>query len=234
MKKRRKSYLKTGSAYVGNGRIVTILVYGELWETETVDGIYVQRIGLSRDGKRIMERGSGSIGVLGTPYSKTKYFNMGWAICSPDDEYNEEIGIEIAKSRFLKSPLSTQSGTFLTNDMIDAILDNEIRFMQNNLSKFYHPKDEEKATEFHGGDIVIKNIGQKELDEKGYESYFDMALVKKDNGETVEVTNEVTYAKGKDGSIFRRIDSGTNIVVSKKDVRLASEEEIKELYKVWK
>ena len=234
MKKRRKSYLKTGSAYAGNGRIVTILVYGELWETETVDGIYVQRIGLSRDGKRIIERGSGSVGVLGAPYSKTKYFNMGWAICSPDDEYNEEIGIEIAKSRFLKSPLSTQSGTFLTNDMIDAILDNEIRFMQNNLSKFYHPKDEEKATEFHGGDIVIKNIEQKELDEKGYESYFDMGLVKKDNGETIEVTNEVIYAKCKDGSIFRRIDSGTNIVVSKKDVRLASEEEIKELYKAWK
>lgn len=170
MKKRRKTYLKTGHAYVGNGRNATILVYGELWETETVDGIFVQRVGLSRDGKRIIECGSSSVGVLGAPYAKTKYFNMGWAICSPDDEYNEEIGIKIAKSRFLKSPLSTQSGTFLTNDMIDAILENEIRFIQNNLSKFYHPKDEENTITFHAGDLVIKNIAQKELDEKGCES----------------------------------------------------------------
>ena len=234
MKKRRKSYLKTGTTYVGNGRIATILVYGELWETETVDGIFVQRVGLSRDGKRIIECGSGSVGVLGAPYAKTKYFNMGWAICSPDDEYNEETGIKIAKSRFLKSPLSTQSGTFLTNDMIDAILENEIRFIQNNLSKFYHPKDEENTIEFHTGDFVIKNIGQKELDEKGCESYFDIGLVRKDNGETVELSNRTTYVKYKDGSIFKRIDSGSNIVVNKKDVRLASEEEIKELYKVLK
>ena len=234
MKKRRKTYLKTGTTYVGNGRIVTILVYGELWETETVDGIYVQRVGLSRDGKRIIESGNGSVGVLGSPYSKTKYFNMGWAICSPDDEYNEEIGIKIAKSRFLKSPLSTQSGTFLTNDMIDAILDNEIRFIQNNINKFYHPKDEEKATEFYKGDLVIKNITQEELDEKGYESYLNMGTVRKDNGETVELESVMVYAKFKDGSIFKRIDSGTNIVVSKKDLRIAREEEIKELYKVWK
>lgn len=234
MKKRRKTYLKTGHAYVGNGRNATILVYGELWETETVDGIFVQRVGLSRDGKRIIECGSGSVGVLGAPYAKTKYFNMGWAICSPDDEYNEEIGIKIAKSRFLKSPLSTQSGTFLTNDMIDAILDNEIRFIQNNLNKFYHPKDEEKATEFYKGDLVIKNITQKELDEKGYESYLNMGTVRKDNGETVELESVMVYAKRKDGSVFKRIDSGTNIVVSKKDLRIAKEEEIKELYKMWK
>ena len=234
MKKRRKTYLKTGHAYVGNGRNATILVYGELWETETVDGIFVQRVGLSRDGKRIIECGSSSVGVLGAPYAKTKYFNMGWAICSPDDEYNEEIGIKIAKSRFLKSPLSTQSGTFLTNDMIDAILDNEIRFIQNNINKFYHPKDEEKATEFYKGDLVIKNITQEELDEKGYESYLNMGTVRKDNGETVELESVMVYAKFKDGSIFKRIDSGTNIVVSKKDLRIAREEEIKELYKVWK
>lgn len=234
MKKRRKTYLKTGHAYVGNGRNATILVYGELWETETVDGIFVQRVGLSRDGKRIIECGSGSVGVLGAPYAKTKYFNMGWAICSPDDEYNEETGIKIAKSRFLKSPLSTQSGTFLTNDMIDAILDNEIRFIQNNLNKFYHPKDEENTIKFQAGDFVIKNVTQEELDEKGYESYLNMGTVRKDNGETVELSNETTYAKFKDGSIFKRIDSGANIVVSKKDVRLANEEEIKELYKVWK
>lgn len=234
MKKRRKTYLKTGHAYVGNGRNATILVYGELWETETVDGIFVQRVGLSRDGKRIIECGSGSVGVLGAPYAKTKYFNMGWAICSPDDEYNEETGIKIAKSRFLKSPLSTQSGTFLTNDMIDAILDNEIRFIQNNLSKFYHPKDEENTITFHAGDLVIKNITQKELDEKGCESYLNMGTVRKDNGETVELSNETTYTKFKDGSIFKRIDSGANIVVSKKDVRLANEDEIRELYKVLK
>lgn len=234
MKKRRKTYLKTGHAYVGNGRNATILVYGELWETETVDGIFVQRVGLSRDGKRIIECGSSSVGVLGAPYAKTKYFNMGWAICSPDDEYNEEIGIKIAKSRFLKSPLSTQSGTFLTNDMIDAILENEIRFIQNNLNKFYHPKDEENAIKFQAGDFVIKNITQEELDEKGYESYLNMGTVRKDNGETVELESVMVYAKFKDGSIFKRIDSGTNIVVSKKDLRIAREEEIKELYKVWK
>ena len=118
--------------------------------------------------------------------------------------------------------------------MIDAILENEIRFIQNNLSKFYHPKDEENTIEFHTGDFVIKNIGQKELDEKGCESYFDIGLVRKDNGETVELSNRTTYVKYKDGSIFKRIDSGSNIVVNKKDVRLASEEEIKELYKVLK
>ena len=61
-----------------------------------------------------------------------------------------------------------------------------------------------------------------------------MGTVRKYNGETVELESAMVYAKFKDGSIFKRIDSGTNIVISKKDLRIAREEEIKELYKVWK
>jgi hypothetical protein len=104
-----------------------------------VDGVAVIQCKYSRDGQRAIsfdpERGAVNI-ITGTPHLKTKSFNMGWAICSPDDKFDEEYGIELCKKRFHRKPLTTQSGTFLTHDMIRAIMKNEADYIEKHFDEY--------------------------------------------------------------------------------------------------
>lgn len=136
--KKTKSY-QLVSAKVNGG--YTIMVYGELTEDTTVSGYVITPVEFSRNGERVMEVSAENVKSLltGKPYAKTKKFNMGWAVCSPLDVFSEEKGIEICKSRFHSSPLTTQSGTFLTNDMIYAILRNEIEYIKSHWDEFVPP-----------------------------------------------------------------------------------------------
>lgn len=136
MKKSLKTFKTTG---MYNG--YTILIYGELWEEGYIDGMILQRAKFSKDGRKIMDLSMDHEGILLTrPYTRTRYFNMGYAICSPEDKYNEAAGIEICKRRFRKSPLKTETGLFLTKDMIHAIMCNEIDYIINHWDKFVHSK----------------------------------------------------------------------------------------------
>lgn len=140
MKKRRKSYVGTKKkTIVVEGKPVeaTILVYGELYEDGIIPGVRVQTVGLSRDGQRVLEEGDEVIGISGDIYARTKFFNMGWSICSPQDKFDVNVGISLAKKRFAKYPMYTQSGHFLTDDMIDSIINNELNFIHDHFGKFY-------------------------------------------------------------------------------------------------
>lgn len=127
----------------------TIMIYGELWQSTEVDGVAVIQCKYSRDGQRVLsfdpERGAINI-ITGSPHLKTKSFNMGWAICSPDDKFDEEYGIELCKKRFHRKPLTTQSGTFLTHDMICAIMKNEAEYIEKHFDE-YVPKVKNCANE---------------------------------------------------------------------------------------
>ena len=116
----------------------TVVVYGELWEDGKIDGVAVFPCKFTRDGKTVMEydmKNSTSL-WLKKPYARTKHFNMGWAICSPNDEFDLEKGIELCKKRFQKHDMATQCGKFLTESMIYAILGNEIRYIENHWKKY--------------------------------------------------------------------------------------------------
>ena len=58
---------------------------------------------------------------------------MGFAICNSSDTFNINTGIKVAKKRFAKSPMTTQNGNFLTEDMLKAIVDNELNYILNNI-----------------------------------------------------------------------------------------------------
>ena len=142
MKKSVKNFKLTEN-YKGH----TILVYGELWEEGYVDGIVIKRAKFSKDGRKVMDESVSSEEILlNRPYTRTRYFNMGWAICTPDDKYDEQYGIELCKRRFRKSPLKTETGLFLTKDMVHALLRNEIHYIENNWKKFA-PKSKEVDVE---------------------------------------------------------------------------------------
>ena len=132
MKKTVKNFMLTDK-YHGH----TIMVYGELWEEGYIDGVVITRAKFSKDGKRVMDASTTSEDILlNRPYTRTRYFNMGWAICSPDDKFDKSVGIELCKKRFRKSPLRTETGLFLTKDMVMALIRNEIRYIKIHWAKF--------------------------------------------------------------------------------------------------
>lgn len=116
-----------------------VFIYGELQQSTEVDGLAIVQGKYSRDGGRLLSLNPGHkiINITtGVPHLKTKSFNMGWAICSPDDEFDEEYGIELCKKRFHRKPLTTQSGTFLTHDMICAIMENEAKYIEKHFDEY--------------------------------------------------------------------------------------------------
>lgn len=162
-----KKSLKTFSS-VDKYNGYTILIYGELWEEGYIDGMIVQRAKFSKDGRKVMDLSMDHEGILlNRPYTRTRYFNMGWAICSPEDKFDENIGIEICKRRFRKSPLRTETGLFLTKDMVQALIENEIKYIKSHWSKFVHPTDKAENTVMKAfkafADSVSKKKGESDI-----------------------------------------------------------------------
>lgn len=231
MKKRKKNYVLTQKVDTPEGAAI-VLVYGELWEDGFVDGLRIQRVGLSRDGGRILAHGPEMLSTLSVPYARTKFFNLGWAICSPEDHYDEALGIHLAKRRFSMSPLSTQSGNLLTDDMNLAILQNELDFIVNNFNKFYRRTgssvNEEEKVEFVEDDYVLATTEAPE----GAEEYYKLGRVEKTVGDDeLKLFWVVEVAKSKDGVSTRSYRTGDNIVVKKCDFRKATEKELDEINK---
>ena len=140
MKKKTKTYFRKRSVTF-YGKQYLVQVYGELFEDGSVNGLCVLPVHLTRDGKQILgtDIRNSSLFTLGRPYARTKSFNMGWAILTPEDTFDEKVGIELCKKRFSVSPIYTQSGNFLTDDMINAIMENELNFIAKNFHKFFTP-----------------------------------------------------------------------------------------------
>lgn len=114
-----------------------ILVYGEVWEEGYIDGIVLKRAKYTRDGREVLDVSKNDESILLTrPYTRTRLFNMGWAICNPADKFDEERGIELCKKRFRKTPLKAETGLFLTKDMCRAIVHNEVEYIKAHWDKF--------------------------------------------------------------------------------------------------
>jgi len=115
MSKSKKCYSVYKEFVDAKGEKHTVLVYGELrLEHLNVRGRKVQ----------------------------LKCLNFGHAICSHNDEFNEEVGVKLAKKRFYCDPMCTFNHNFLNEDMVQAILNNEVDYIVNHLDK-YLPKRKE-------------------------------------------------------------------------------------------
>lgn len=80
-------------------------------------------------------------GKLDTIYKerKGKKLNIGYSIYNPSDEYDEKIGISIAKKRSHTKPFAYMSSEFsgeFNKETIEAIMDVKAKYIIDNLDKF--------------------------------------------------------------------------------------------------
>ena len=152
-----KGYTVTKDVADANGNVYKILVYGEVTEVKALDGIEVRRVRFRHGDKKVVDTGDSLFYALGDNCSPSKALNFGWAICNPNDVYDEAKGIEIAKSRFSKSPLTTQDCRFLKEDMVLAILNQTADYVEENEFKAAlqkHEAEKKFFDNFHNGEIV--------------------------------------------------------------------------------
>lgn len=133
MNKKVKSYYHYESVTSGDGSSHTVLVYGEVSEDKFISGF--APVTFTRKGRIIKSVGEPVI-VNSEFRSPVKKFNMGFAICNSSDTFDVNTGIKVAKKRFAKSPMTTQNSSFLTEDMLKAIVDNELNYILNNIDHF--------------------------------------------------------------------------------------------------
>lgn len=73
--------------------------------------------------------------------TKIKTLSIGHAIQNPSDEYNKEIGINLATKRALSKKyrlgyIQTEDLRMLSDSMNMAIIENQVEFIYNNKNKF--------------------------------------------------------------------------------------------------
>ena len=116
----------------------TILVYGELSQQNTGRGFIIAPITFNKKNGEIVDIYEHN--VVMNPMNDNRplrVFNFGWAICDAKDEFDLKEGIRVAKRRFSNSPMITTDSRFFSNDMINAILENELNFVESHLSEFF-------------------------------------------------------------------------------------------------
>ena len=71
--------------------------------------------------------------------NKIRKFTMAYAICHPDDEFNEEIGIRLAKRRIETDPIGTVESynvTMLNDDQNEMMVLTELAHIIKNIDKY--------------------------------------------------------------------------------------------------
>lgn len=119
----------------------TILVYGELAQSNEEKGFILAPITFKKRDKNNITSLDDKYVVLNrqNDLRPTRTFNFGWAICSSDDEFDMQKGVHLAKKRFSDSPMTTTDVRFFSDDMIAAILKNELNFIEQHLEEKYLP-----------------------------------------------------------------------------------------------
>lgn len=71
--------------------------------------------------------------------SKDKKLNISYSICNPNDNYDEKIGISIAKKRLKTRPFAHMSSKFsgeFNKETVEAIMDVKAKYIIDNFDKF--------------------------------------------------------------------------------------------------
>lgn len=124
-----------------NDGVHVVVIYAELTETTKLYGYKISEVEYKRGGTEIISEKNPVIFNRATTRNKTKILNWGWAICAPDDKFDWETAIKICKNRFSKNPLTTHDGKLLTDDIVWAIVYNELNFHANKLKEAYKNGD---------------------------------------------------------------------------------------------
>lgn len=144
MKIKTRTFLKTKMMPCSDGVTRMITIYGELDEHDNVPGVMVFPCTVKGKSKPIevadLSKDGRFVPFNKDSYGRTKEFYMGFAVCSPEDDFNQDTAIKICKRRF-KKPIVTQNGRMLTPDMIDAIMTNEVKYISDHIELFLPKKE---------------------------------------------------------------------------------------------
>jgi hypothetical protein len=216
-----------------NGHKYTIMVYGEIEDVKEINGYYIVPVTYNAKNmkpKQIEYSKRVCVPGFNEYYSRTKKFNMGWAICAEPDEFSYEEGLKICKRRFSRSPMTTQNGRFLTPDMCQAIVSNESKYIADHIFNFI-PNNEEFVEddnlmcdveiEFNIADFnkkednFIKDNTEKKLDiESKDNSKEDLNYCSKNlNSKEIKNRNFCKYHNSFDTGDIVMFNTGTDVLL---------------------
>lgn len=145
MRIKTRTFLKTKMAKCSDDVIRMITIYGELDEHDNVPGVMILPCTVKGKSKPIEIANVVSdrtfVPFDSDSHGRTKELYLGFAICSPEDDFDQDTAIRICKRRF-KKPIVTQNGRMLTPDMIDAIMVNEIKYISEHIDLFLPKKND--------------------------------------------------------------------------------------------
>ena len=143
MSKKLRRYHATREVLDSKNQKHTILVYGELLQTNDDKGFILAPITYKKKDKNNIVSIDDKYVVLSrhNDLRPNREFNFGWAICDANDKFDMATGVKLAKKRFSNSPMTTTDVRFFSDDMIAAILKNELNFIEEHLENKYLPDD---------------------------------------------------------------------------------------------
>ena len=109
----------------------------------TIVGVYTNKNEHECKGKEVnieLEDGKIVQGFLTIPKKqRMRTLRYAYAICNPEDKFDEQEGIKIATKRTKTNPLGELKTHFITSlckDQIEHILQGELKYIINNIDKF--------------------------------------------------------------------------------------------------
>lgn len=134
MSKKVKFYHRSGVAVDMHGIKRMVTVVGKFEQTRKPTNI-------TEDVRFEVYPGKTVSGKLSYPRKQLeRKFTLGLAICYPTDQFDENVGIKLAKKRIEKGfnlgTVYTNDVTMLTADACEAELDNKFDFVVNNIDNY--------------------------------------------------------------------------------------------------
>jgi hypothetical protein len=137
---KQKFYTMHGTAIDKNGEEHIVTMVGEYLQTKETEVI-------SELANDVLKANGCDFGlefkdnaILSVPMTKkVRILTYAFSICHPDDIFDENIGIEIAKRRIKEHPLGqlkTEMITTLCTDQVKFILFGELKYVMDNIDKF--------------------------------------------------------------------------------------------------
>lgn len=135
---KEKFYSMHGTAVDKNGEEHIVTIVGQYLKTKETDMVTenANKVLKVNDYPNLFVDSA----ILSVPQTKTvRTLTYAFSICHPDDIFNEEIGVEIAKRRIKEFPLGqmkTDMITTLCPDQIKWILFGELKHVMDNIDKY--------------------------------------------------------------------------------------------------
>lgn len=127
----QKFFALNGKATAKDGKERFVTVVGEYKQVkETIEQAFVAQCDCASNKESV---------VIVPTTTKKRNFTMAYAICNPEDEFSEEVGKAVAKSRLKRDPIGVLTSThctMLNDDQCELLLFGELHYILDNIDKY--------------------------------------------------------------------------------------------------